>query len=113
MGIENIPEMQVRESEFDGSRKVNPQTLQGFEGKFLVVKGTNDKNYILAQRDSSHQMIFTTFMQTAFGEYHCSVNEKFSPLGGGCITIDSKKVLLDEKSTDYGKYDQQIVLPIS
>ena len=112
MGIEEIPEMQVREDNFSGARIVEPSALQGFQGKFVVIEGLNGKTYIFAQRYlGAHEEIAFYFKAVAHGDYKCK--EGFSPIGGGRFKINEQEISFYDKSTYFGKYDEQVVRPIA
>jgi len=107
-----MPEMQVREDPFGGEKIIERSALQDFDGKFVVMKGTNGRNYVFAQiYEGGHEEIAFHFRAIAHGEYQCE--EAFSPMNGGRLSVNKQKILFHGKSVDLGKYDEQIVRPIA
>ncbi len=111
MGIEDIPEMQV----IDGLRKKGVMELSespGSSGKFISLVGLNGKNYIYAENYTiPHETLAFKFEARAQDKYQCT--EGLSPTGGGHFRIDEERMVFFDKSTDFGKYDEQVVRPIA
>ena len=94
MGIEDIREMQIRENGFNGLKEIDPSISQGFSGRFLLLEGANGKGYIFSERNYffTAKEIFLHFQASVSEEYQ--YNERFSPIGGGTLTINEKKIII-------------------
>lgn len=111
MGIEDIPEMEV----IDDVKKVRikPSKLADTGGKFVTMRGANNQNYVFAASFflGQHRDLASEFERRAHDEYNC--DEKFSPTGGGYLSIDGRKATFHGISASFGKYDERVVRSIA
>ena len=113
MGLEDMPEMQVLDEDYNPIN-VNRTFLDSF---FIVIKGPNSKNYIFSQEGvHAHPTLYEVVFRGVL-KYKYNVDDKnypsdFKALNGGHLRIKDGQLTLYGKSEQYGKYEEQAVSPI-
>jgi len=114
MGIEDMPQMQIREAKRDGGNEIESNELsQGFNGKFVVSPADKDKHYIFAESGTTttHALVGMHRSDVAKRVYHYA--GVFWGAQGGTLQIKDGKIKFYGESYEFGKYDETIVRPIA
>ena len=125
MTIEDIPEMWLcgkkvegfTEGEFLLDRKNSFDLAEqpiDYQGKFVVIEDEDSsKKYVFSvYQDTSHQGLEDDFQKLVRNKFGVRETWKLRASGGGSLSIDSSQILVYDRSTKFGKYDEQVVRPI-
>ena len=110
MAIEDIPQVQLANA---GYTFDTADLTRNFNGKFVVLQ-KQVRPYIFARKGfDPHREIVEMFYRVAENNYGVKDSRDiFQVAGGGLISIARGKIILEDESEQYGKYDLDAVSPI-